>query len=77
MSTVKIMTNKKFYGVVTKVEVNLPKEDSLDGIDSTETNAPALDAALDEQIQNLVREIEPMIDIKKISKEILELENDL
>jgi hypothetical protein len=25
----------------------------------------------------LVREIEPMIDIKKISKEILELENDL
>jgi adenosylcobyric acid synthase len=77
MSTVKIMTNKEFYGVVTKVEVNLPKEDSLDGIDPTETNAPALDAALDEQIQNLVREIEPMIDIEKISKEILDLENDL
>jgi adenosylcobyric acid synthase len=77
MSTVKIMTNKEFYGVVTKVEVNLPKEDSLDGIDPTETNAPALDAALDGQIQNLVREIEPMIAIEKISKEILELENDL
>ena len=77
MSTVNIITNKEFYGVVTKVEVNLPKEDSLDGIDPTETNAPALDAALDEQIQNLVREFEPMIDIKKISKEILELENDL
>ena len=76
MSTVKIMTNKKFFGVVSKVKLSLPKEDSLDGIDSSDTNA-ALDTTLDEQIQDLVREIEPMIDIKKISKDILELENDL
>jgi adenosylcobyric acid synthase len=76
ISTVKIMTNKEFYGVVSKVKLSLPKEDSLDGIDSTDTNA-ALDTALDKQIQNLVREVEPMIEIEKISKDILELENDL
>jgi adenosylcobyric acid synthase len=76
MSTVKIMTNKEFFGVVSKVKLSLPKEDSLDGIDSSDQNA-ALDATLDEQIQDLVREIEPMIDIKRISKDILELENDL
>ena len=76
MSTVKIMTNKEFFGVVSKVKLSLPKEDSLDGIDSSDANA-ALDATLDEQIQDLVREIEPMIDIKRISKDILELENDL
>ena len=75
MSTVKIMTNKEFFGVVSKVKLSLPKEDSLDGIDSSDANA-ALDATLDEQIQDLVREIEPMIDIKRISKDILELEND-
>jgi adenosylcobyric acid synthase len=76
MSTVKVMTNKEFFGVVSKVKLSLPKEDSLDGIDSSDANA-ALDATLDEQIQDLVREIEPMIDIKRISKDILELENDL
>lgn len=76
MSTVKIMTNKEFFGVVSKVKLSLPKEDSLDGINSSDANA-ALDATLDEQIQDLVREIEPMIDIKRISKDILELENDL
>lgn len=76
MSTVKIMTNKEFFGVVSKVKLSLPKEDSLDGVDSSDANA-ALDATLDEQIQDLVREIEPMIDIKRISKDILELENDL
>jgi adenosylcobyric acid synthase len=76
MSTVKIMTNKEFYGVVAKVKLNLPKEDSLDGIDPSNTNV-ALDTALDEQIQDLVREIEPMLDIEKISKDVLELENDL
>ena len=76
MSTVKIMTNKEFFGVVSKVNLSLPKEDSLDGVDSSDANA-ALDDTLDEQIQDLVREIEPMIDIKRISKDILELENDL
>lgn len=76
MSTVKIMTNKEFFGVVSKVKLSLPKEDSLDGIDSSDANA-ALDATLDEQIQDLVMEIEPMIDIKRISKDILGLENDL
>jgi adenosylcobyric acid synthase len=77
ISTVKTMTNKEFYGVVAKVRLNLPKEDSLDGIDSSDTNA-TLDITLDGKIQNLVREIEPMIDIEKISKDILELEkNDL
>ena len=77
ISTVKTMTNKEFYGVVAKIRLNLPKEDSLDGIDSSDTNA-TLDITLDGKIQNLVREIEPMIDIEKISKDILELEkNDL
>jgi adenosylcobyric acid synthase len=70
------MTNKEFYGVVSKIKVNLPKEDSLDGIDSNDTNA-ALDTILDKQIQDLVRETEPMIDIEKISDDILELDNDL
>ena len=76
MSTVKRMTNKEFYGVVAKVKLDLPNEDSLDVIDSNDTIV-ALDSALDEKIQNLVREIKPMINIDKISKDILELENDL
>ncbi len=75
MSTVKLMTNKEFFGVVSKVKIDLPKEDSLDGMDSHDKNA-ALDTTLDEQIQDLVSEIKPMIDIRKISKDILELEND-
>jgi hypothetical protein len=44
-------------------------------MDSHDKNA-ALDTTLDEQIQDLVSEIKPMIDIRKISKDILELEND-
>jgi adenosylcobyric acid synthase len=75
MSTVKLMTNKEFFGVVSKVKLNLPQEDSLDGVDSNDKNA-TLDTTLDEQIQDLVREIKPMIDIRKISKDLLELEND-
>lgn len=75
MSTVKLMTNKEFFGVISKVKLNLPKEDSLDGMDSNDKN-DTLDTTLDEQIQDLVREIKPMIDIRKISKDILELEND-
>jgi adenosylcobyric acid synthase len=75
MSTVKLMTNKEFFGIVSKVKIDLPQEDSLDGKDSHDKNA-ALDTTLDEHIQNLVREIKPMIDIRKISKDILELEND-
>lgn len=75
MSTVKLMTNKEFFGVVSKVKLNLPKEDSLDGMDCNDKNA-TLDTTLDEQIQDLVREIKPMIDIRKISKDLLELEND-
>ncbi|MGH9924607.1 MAG: cobyric acid synthase [Nitrososphaeraceae archaeon] len=75
MSTVKLMTNKEFFGVVSKVKLNLPKEDSLDSMDSNDKNA-TLDTTLDEQIQDLVREIKPMIDIRKISKDLLELEND-
>ena len=57
------------------MKIDLPKEDSLDGMDSHDKNA-ALDTTLDEQIQDLVSEIKPMIDIRKISKDILELEND-
>ena len=76
MSTVKIMTNKEFYGVVSKVKLNLPKEDSLDDMDFNDSN-DALDFSLDEQIQDLVKEIRPMMDMEKISKDILELENDL
>jgi len=75
MSTVKLMTNKEFFGVISKVKLNLPKEDSLDGMDSNDKNY-TLDTTLDEQIQDLVREIKPMIDIRKISKDLLELEND-
>jgi adenosylcobyric acid synthase len=75
MSTVKLMTNKEFFGVISKVKLNLPKEDSLDGMDSNDKN-DTLDTTLDEQIQDLVREIKPMIDIRKISKDLLELEND-
>lgn len=75
MSTVKLMTNKEFFGVISKVKLNLPKEDSLDGVDSNDKN-DTLDTTLDEQIQDLVREIKPMIDIRKISKDLLELEND-
>ena len=39
MSTVKLMTNKEFFGVVSKVKIDLPKEDSLDGMDSHDKNA--------------------------------------
>lgn len=74
MSTVKLMTNKEFFGVVSKVKLNLPKEDSLDGMDSNDKKAD-LNTTLDEQIQDLVREIKPMIDIRKISTDLLELEN--
>jgi adenosylcobyric acid synthase len=75
MSTVKLMTNKEFFGVISKMKLNLPEEDSLDGLDSNDKN-DTLDTTLDEQIQDLVREIKPMIDIRKISKDLLELEND-
>jgi adenosylcobyric acid synthase len=75
ISTVKIMTNKEFYGVVSKVKLSLPNEDSLDVTDSNDRNT-TLDSYLDEQILGLVKKIRPMMDMEKISKDILELEND-
>lgn len=76
VSTVKTMTKKEFYGIVPKVNPSLPKEDSLDGIDSGDLNV-TLDDSLDERIQDLVTQIQPMIDIEKISEDILGLKNDL
>ena len=75
ISTVKRLTTKEFYGIVAKVDPHLPKEDSLDGLDSSELN-DTLYTALDERIQDLVTQIEPMIDIAKISEDILGLDND-
>lgn len=76
ISTVKTLTKKEFYGIVAKVVPRLPKEDSLDGLDSSELN-DTLYTALDERIHDLVTQIEPMIDIAKISEDILGLDNDL
>lgn len=75
ISTVETMTDKKFFGIVSKVSVELPNEDSLDAIDSDDMNI-ILDSSLDDQIQDLARKIEPMIDLEKILNDILELEND-
>jgi adenosylcobyric acid synthase len=74
ISTVETMTEKKFFGIVSKVEVELPQEDSLDALESDYTDT-TLNNLLEDRIQNLVRAIRPMIDIEKISKEILELEH--
>jgi adenosylcobyric acid synthase len=74
MSSVETMTNKKFFGVISKVKVELPQEDSLDVLDSGCTST-TLNNFLDDRIQDLVRTIEPMIDIEKISKDILDLEH--
>lgn len=73
-STVEMMTNKKFFGIISKVKVELPQEDSLDALESDYTNT-TLNNLLEDRIQNLVRAIRPMIDIEKISKDILELEH--
>jgi adenosylcobyric acid synthase len=74
ISTVEMMTNKKFFGIISKVKVELPQEDSLDALESDYTNTN-LNKLLEDRIQNLVRAIGPMIDIEKISKDILELEH--
>jgi adenosylcobyric acid synthase len=74
ISTVEMMTNKKFFGIISKVKVELPQEDSLDALESDYTNT-TLNNLLEDRIQNLVRAIGPMIDIEKISKDILELEH--
>lgn len=74
ISTVEMMTNKKFFGIISKVKVELPQEDSLDALESDYTNT-TLNKLLEDRIQNLVRAIGPMIDIEKISKDILELEH--
>jgi adenosylcobyric acid synthase len=74
ISTVEMMTNKKFFGIISKVKVELPQEDSLDALESDYTNT-TLNNLLEDRIQNLVRAIRPMIDIEKISKDILELEH--
>jgi adenosylcobyric acid synthase len=76
ISTVKTMTKKEFYGVVPKINPSLPKEDSLDGIESGGLDV-TLDTSLDERIQDLVAQIEPVINIEKISEDILGLKNDL
>ena len=73
-STVEMMTNKKFFGIISKGKVELPQEDSLDALESDYTNT-TLNNLLEDRIQNLVRAIRPMIDIEKISKDILELEH--
>ena len=65
------MTQKKIFGIIPKVEFNLPDEDSLDGNNYITFKSNLPEGLWDEQIDLIAKAMEESVDIQSILMEVI------
>lgn len=65
------LTQKKIFGIIPKVEFNLPDEDSLDGNNYVTFKSNLPEGLWDEQIDLIAKAVEESVDIQSILMEVI------